>query len=55
MIDRPNILIFMTDHQRGDTVLPEHPCITPNLDKLMAVSLFSPPEAKKHAASRPHY
>lgn len=23
----------MTDHQRGDTVLPEHPCITPNLTK----------------------
>lgn len=30
---KPNILIFMTDHQRGDTVLPEHPAITPNLDK----------------------
>lgn len=29
---QPNILIFMTDHQRGDTVLPEHPAITPNLD-----------------------
>jgi arylsulfatase A-like enzyme len=28
----PNILIMMTDHQRGDTVLPEHPAITPNLD-----------------------
>ncbi len=27
----PNILIFMTDHQRGDTVLPEHPAFTPNL------------------------
>ncbi len=24
----------MTDHQRGDTVSPDHPCITPNLDKL---------------------
>ena len=32
-MDRPNILIFMTDHQRGDTVLPEHPAVTPNLDK----------------------
>ena len=31
-MDRPNILIFMTDHQRADTVLPEHPCLTPNLD-----------------------
>jgi arylsulfatase A-like enzyme len=30
---KPNILIFMTDHQRGDTVLPEHPAITPNLDR----------------------
>jgi len=32
----PNILIFMTDHQRGDTVLNEHSCITPNVDKLAA-------------------
>jgi arylsulfatase A-like enzyme len=31
---RPNIVVFMTDHQRGDTVLPEHPCRTPNLDRL---------------------
>jgi arylsulfatase A-like enzyme len=31
MARRPNILIFMTDHQRGDTVLPEHPAVTPNL------------------------
>jgi len=30
---RPNFLIVMTDHQRGDTVLPEHPAITPNLTK----------------------
>ena len=29
---RPNILIFMTDHQRGDTVRPEHPCKTPHID-----------------------
>ena len=29
----PNILIFMTDQQQGDTVLPEHPCQTPNLDR----------------------
>jgi arylsulfatase A-like enzyme len=28
----PNILIVMMDHQRADTVLPEHPAITPNLD-----------------------
>jgi arylsulfatase A-like enzyme len=32
----PNILIFMTDHQRADTVLPEHPAITPNLDRFTA-------------------
>ncbi len=34
MSERPNILIVMTDHQRGDTVLPEHPCKTPNLNRL---------------------
>lgn len=33
-MSRPNILIFMTDHQRGDTVLPEHPAVTPNVDRL---------------------
>ncbi len=31
---KPNILIVMTDHQRADTVLPEHPAITPNVDAL---------------------
>lgn len=35
MPNRPNILIFMTDHQRADTILPEHPAITPNLDKFV--------------------
>jgi arylsulfatase A-like enzyme len=30
---RPNILIFMPDQQQGATVLPEHQCITPNLDR----------------------
>jgi arylsulfatase A-like enzyme len=30
----PNILIVMTDHQRGDTVLPEHGCLTPNVERL---------------------
>jgi len=29
----PNILIVMTDHQRGDTVLPGHPAKTPHLDR----------------------
>ncbi|MFW5681777.1 MAG: sulfatase-like hydrolase/transferase [Phycisphaeraceae bacterium] len=33
--DRPNILILMTDHQRYDTVLPEHPCRTPNVQRLI--------------------
>jgi len=35
-MSRPNILIVMTDHQRADTVLPEHPAVTPNLDKFAA-------------------
>jgi arylsulfatase A-like enzyme len=30
---KPNILIFMTDQQRGATVLPEHPAKTPVLDR----------------------
>jgi len=32
-LPHPNILVFMTDHQRGDTALAEHPCLRPNLDK----------------------
>jgi arylsulfatase A-like enzyme len=32
--DRPNILIFMPDQQQGATVLPDHPCITPNVERL---------------------
>jgi len=31
---KPNILIVMTDHQRADTALPEHPAITPHLSAL---------------------
>jgi arylsulfatase A-like enzyme len=34
MSDRPNLLIVMTDHQRADTVLPEHPAITPNVSRM---------------------
>jgi choline-sulfatase len=34
MAEKPNILIVMTDHQRADTALPDHPSITPNLDRL---------------------
>jgi arylsulfatase A-like enzyme len=37
---RPNILIVMTDHQRGDTARPEHPAITPHLDRLAADGLL---------------
>lgn len=29
-----NFLVFMTDHQRGDTVLEGSPVLTPNLDRL---------------------
>lgn len=32
-MNKPNILIFMTDHQRGDTAPPYNKAITPNLDK----------------------
>lgn len=32
--ERPNILILMPDQQQGATVLPEHPCLTPNVDRL---------------------
>ncbi len=31
--DKPNILIFMTDQQRGDTIYPYNRAYTPNLDK----------------------
>ncbi len=31
---QPNILIFMTDQERGDVVHPDHPCITPNATRL---------------------
>jgi arylsulfatase A-like enzyme len=34
MAKRPNILVFMTDHQRADTVLPEHPCVAPHVARL---------------------
>jgi choline-sulfatase len=33
---RPNLLVFMTDQQRGDVVLPGHPCRTPMLDTFRA-------------------
>jgi len=31
---QPNLLIVMTDHQRADTVRPEHPAVTPNVARL---------------------
>ena len=34
MVNRPNILIFMTDQERADVVAPDHPCLTPNSDRL---------------------
>ncbi|NJN84660.1 MAG: sulfatase-like hydrolase/transferase, partial [Caldilineaceae bacterium] len=33
---RPNILIFMTDQEQADVVGPDHPCQTPNADRLAA-------------------
>lgn len=33
---RPNVLIFMTDQEQGDVVLPGHPARTPNADRLAA-------------------
>lgn len=32
---QPNILIFMTDHQRADTALPTHPALTPHLSEFI--------------------
>lgn len=34
MSSQPNILFLMTDQMQGQTLRPDHPCITPNLDKL---------------------
>jgi arylsulfatase A-like enzyme len=31
---RPNILIFMTDQEQADVLRPDHPCRTPNADRL---------------------
>lgn len=30
---QPNIIVFMTDHQRGDTILNDSRVITPNIDR----------------------
>ena len=34
MEDRPNILFLMTDQMQGRVLDAEHPCRTPNLDRL---------------------
>ena len=36
MPTRPNILIFMTDQEQADVVAADHPCLTPNADRLAA-------------------
>ena len=37
---RPNVLIFMTDHQRYDMAPPFNACLTPNLDALAQQSVM---------------
>ena len=34
MTSRPNILIFMTDQEQAQVTDPDHPCLTPNADRL---------------------
>ena len=36
MSRRPNILFLMTDQMPRQTLRSDHPCMTPNLDKLAA-------------------
>lgn len=33
MKEKKNVIVFMTDQQAGDTLLPDHPVKTPNLDR----------------------
>ena len=33
MTAKPNIIVFMTDHKRGDTIQAGSPVKTPNLDR----------------------
>jgi arylsulfatase A-like enzyme len=33
-MERPNILVFMTDQEQGDVVHPDHPCRTPHASRL---------------------
>ncbi len=32
---RPNVLIYMTDQQRGDVIHPDHPCRAPNVQRVI--------------------
>jgi arylsulfatase A-like enzyme len=36
MADQPNVLLLLTDQQRADTLAPDSPCRTPNLDRIAA-------------------
>lgn len=36
---QPNIIVFMTDHQRGDTILNNSQVITPNIDRFRSQSV----------------
>lgn len=36
---KPNIIVFMTDHQRGDTILNNSKVKTPNLDRFREMSV----------------
>ncbi len=35
MADTPNVLIFHTDQQRADVIHPDHPCQTPNVQRII--------------------
>ncbi len=39
MIKKPNIVVFMTDQQNAQTIKPDHPAITPNIDKFYKKSM----------------
>jgi len=39
MADRPNILFLMTDQMQGRVLEPDHPCRTPNLDRLASMGV----------------
>lgn len=40
MSDRPNILIFMTDQEQADVILPDHLCQTPNATRLASEGIL---------------